>query len=125
MIWLTPLIEKIRADRSVAAREQLVLLAGELSGVCSVHVPDAPAPQYESHPDHETGVGPVGSLCWFWPSWERALCIEHDDGAHATMVLVHGDRSNTVSNPSHEQIRSAVIAFFEGWVSPASQEMKT
>jgi len=89
-------------------RDVLVLWVSELSGICDSFVPRAPIPQLDSIDRYD--------LLLRWEHGERELTIfVHPETLRVTLHLRHWSKVNITSGPSHDQLKTAVRSFFEGW----------
>lgn len=130
MIWLVAVLQRIDSDRRVhiEARNQLKLAVAEMSGICDVHIPQAPAPQYEIVEDEAAFAHYFGKLGWFWAHEHRALSVETNGTRDLMLRLMHRCdgvvHSTMFGTLSHEQLKSAVLSFFDGWNPPTTQVME-
>jgi hypothetical protein len=116
MNWLPELTAKIRnSGCPVAQIEALVLRAVEVAAICDKFVPEAPPLQFDTLPD--SGDGPELEVAWFNRRKMRTLAVAaQQDGKTYLHLYDDGRGSQNIIDPRHEQLKSAVTSFFEGWV---------
>jgi hypothetical protein len=106
MNWLHPLIEKIHACKAfpVEQRAALALAANELTALCDQVRPTAPMPDV---------VAMLGRLVLRWGSDERWLGLGASASGDTVLSMQDKGAIHSIQNPPHDELRRAVVAFFE------------
>ncbi len=120
MIWLSELSAKIRNYTAApfVQTDALVLCAVELAGICDKFVPEAPPLQFDKLPDDGDGI--ELEVAWYDRRKARTLSVVAEVSGKVYLHLYDDGRGSTnILSPKHDQLKSAVTAFFEGWVPRA------
>ena len=122
--WLPELNRTMRnMGLPQAQTDALSLSAITVADICQRFVPHAPMPRLEQQPVEEGDLGPDLKFGWLSQRQHRALSlIATADGRVALHLLdmsVAPGRTVHDEKFTYDDLKTAVIAFFEGWVPPS------
>ena len=124
MAWLPELNRAMRSlghteGLPAAQIDALSLNAITVSDICSKFAPHAPMPLLEKQPLDPGDLGPDLEFGWLSQRQQRALSLVASAGGGVVLLLLDTStepgRAVHSENFTYDQLRSAIVAFFDGW----------